>query len=124
MPPALATCNLLMVDMERARRHLGLIFDVTATAPGQGVELWLRGGWAMDFFLGRVTRDHHDIDWFAWATDAPVITVQLLDHGFRLGRLTAGPAAADHMLAAYLSAHRTMINGSALCAAPAVTERD
>ena len=28
------------------------------------------------------------------------------------------------MLAAYLSAHRTMINGSALCAALAVTERD
>ena len=28
------------------------------------------------------------------------------------------------LLAAYLSAHRTMINGSALCAALAVTERD
>jgi Aminoglycoside-2''-adenylyltransferase len=47
------------------------------------VELWLRGGWAMDFFLGRGTRDHHDIDWFAWATDAPVITAQLLERGFR-----------------------------------------
>ena len=30
----------------------------------------------------------------------------------------------DLVLAAYLSAHRTMINGSALCAALAVTERD
>ena len=28
------------------------------------------------------------------------------------------------VLAAYLSAHRTMINGTALCAALAVTERD
>jgi hypothetical protein len=28
------------------------------------------------------------------------------------------------VLAAYLSAHKTMINGSALCAASAVTERD
>jgi hypothetical protein len=28
------------------------------------------------------------------------------------------------LLAAYLSAHRTTINGSALCAALAVTERD
>jgi hypothetical protein len=28
------------------------------------------------------------------------------------------------VLAAYLSAHRTMINGSALCAALVVTERD
>jgi hypothetical protein len=31
---------------------------------------------------------------------------------------------ASPLLAAYLSAHRTMINGSALCAALAVTERD
>ena len=31
---------------------------------------------------------------------------------------------ASLVLAAYLSAHRTMINGSALCAALAVTERD
>jgi hypothetical protein len=30
----------------------------------------------------------------------------------------------DQVLAAYLSAHRTMITGSTLCAALAVTERD
>ena len=50
-----------------------------------------------------------------------------------LGCLSADPdiAGADGwghiasgVLAAYLSAHRTMINGSALCAALAVTERD
>jgi len=34
------------------------------------------------------------------------------------------PASIYPLLAAYLSAHRTMINGSALCAALAVTERD
>ena len=32
--------------------------------------------------------------------------------------------AISQVLAAYLSAHRTMINGSALCAALAITERD
>jgi hypothetical protein len=37
----------------------------------------------MDFFLGRVTRDHSDIDWFAWAADAPVIMAELLAHGYR-----------------------------------------
>ncbi|MFF3688339.1 aminoglycoside adenylyltransferase [Streptomyces sp. NPDC002187] len=25
---------------------------------------------AMDFFLGEITREHTDIDWFAWAEDA------------------------------------------------------
>jgi hypothetical protein len=43
--------------------------------------------------------------------------------------LPSCPATASlrlryQVLAAYLSAHRTMINGSALCAALAVTERD
>jgi hypothetical protein len=33
-------------------------------------------------------------------------------------------ATSGALLAAYLSAHRTMINGSALCAAFAVAERD
>jgi hypothetical protein len=35
-----------------------------------------------------------------------------------------GTSPAQAVLAAHLSAHRTMINGSALCAAPTVTERD
>ncbi len=43
------------------------------------------------------------------------------------GRVQLGthvPFGDIPVLAAYLSAHRTMINGSALCAALAVTERD
>ncbi|MFF5537595.1 nucleotidyltransferase domain-containing protein [Streptomyces cinerochromogenes] len=59
-----------MVDQERARRQLGLIAEVLEAARGGGIPLWLRGGWAMDFFLGEATRDHGDIDWFAWAQDA------------------------------------------------------
>ncbi len=46
------------------------------------------------------------------------ITPGHLDTIERAGRLFA------RMLAAYLSAHRTMINSSALCAALAVAERD
>jgi winged helix-turn helix protein len=47
-------------------------------------------------------------------------TVRDVIHAFNAN----GLAALDPLLAAYLSAHRTMINGSALCAALAVTERD
>lgn len=47
------------------------------------VEVWLRGGWAMDFFLGEVTRDHEDVDWFAWARDAPTLTAALLKRGYQ-----------------------------------------
>ncbi|GAA3134425.1 hypothetical protein GCM10010521_20330 [Streptomyces rameus] len=62
------------MDQERTGRQLGLIADVLEAFRGSGVPLWLRGGWAMDFFLGEVTREHGDIDWFAWAKDAPVLT--------------------------------------------------
>jgi hypothetical protein len=44
--------------------------------------------------------------------------------GYEVTRFVELAAPEILMLAAYLSAHRTMINGSALCAALAVTERD
>jgi hypothetical protein len=47
-----------------SRRQLELIGEIAALARTVGAELWLRGGWAMDFFLGRVTRQHDDIDLF------------------------------------------------------------
>jgi hypothetical protein len=49
-----------------------------------GVQVWLRGGWAMDFFLGEVTRDHVDIDWFAWAVDALGLQAGLLRRGYHV----------------------------------------
>ncbi|MFI7545915.1 nucleotidyltransferase domain-containing protein [Actinoplanes sp. NPDC049599] len=45
--------------------------------------LWLRGGWAMDFFLGRVTRPHRDIDFFCRADDADRIVARLAGLGYR-----------------------------------------
>ncbi|GAB1824226.1 hypothetical protein HerbRD11066_73900 [Herbidospora sp. RD11066] len=47
-----------------------------------GFEVRLRGGWAMDFALGEVTRDHIDIDWFAWAHDADRLEAALVERGF------------------------------------------
>ena len=70
------------VDAERAHRQLRLIADTVAMAERLGVEVWLRGGWAMDFFLGQVTRDHVDIDWDAWLDDAAVITAALRADGY------------------------------------------
>jgi catechol 2,3-dioxygenase-like lactoylglutathione lyase family enzyme len=71
------------VDTEHALRQLGLIEDTVAMSQRLGVQIWLRGGWAMDFFLGYVTRDHVDIDWYAWIADAPAITAALRADGYR-----------------------------------------
>ncbi len=45
-------------------------------------ELWLRGGWAKDFFLGEVTRPHRDIDFFCRDIDADRITARLAVLGY------------------------------------------
>jgi hypothetical protein len=34
-------------------------------------------------FLGKVTRGHEDIDWFAWIPHAPAITSELLRRGYQ-----------------------------------------
>lgn len=53
-----------------------------------GIRIWLRGGWAVDFFLGRVTRDHVDTDWFAWLDDARAMTAARQADGYQT---IAGP---------------------------------
>ncbi|OPC78965.1 aminoglycoside adenylyltransferase [Embleya scabrispora] len=73
-----------------ADKQLALIVEVQDLARELGIEVWLRGGWAMDFYLGRITREHVDVDWFAWAEDAPALTVAFAARGFvRLARAPA-----------------------------------
>jgi len=71
------------IDTERALRQLGLIEDTIEMSQRLGVRTWLRGGWAMDFFLGWLTRDHINVDWHAWIADAPAITAALHADGYR-----------------------------------------
>ena len=56
--------------MTDADRQLRVIAEVVGATGAAGIDVWLRGGWAMDFFLGEVTRPHRDIDWFCRADDA------------------------------------------------------
>lgn len=62
--------------------QLSAIADVLNVANTLGIEVWLRGGWAVDFYLGQVTRDHEDVDWFVWKEDLPVITGLLVSRGW------------------------------------------
>jgi aminoglycoside-2''-adenylyltransferase len=43
---------------------------------------WLFGGWAVDFWVGRVTRTHEDIDVAAWRRDYDAIRKVLIAHGW------------------------------------------
>ena len=71
------------MDTARAQRQLRLIADKVAMSERLGVRIWLRGGWATDFFPGQVTRDHVDIDWDAWIDDGLAITAALHADGYQ-----------------------------------------
>src|SRR5690349_16523254 len=53
----------------RAARQLQTIGWLQALLAEQDIECWLFGGWAVDFHVGRVTRDHSDVDVAVWYTD-------------------------------------------------------
>ncbi|WP_337033858.1 nucleotidyltransferase domain-containing protein [Paenibacillus illinoisensis] len=43
---------------------------------------WLRGGWAIDFLLGKVTRPHDDIDLIAWIQNREELERALAKAGY------------------------------------------
>jgi hypothetical protein len=42
--------------------QLAVFVELNAVLASAGVRFWLRGGWAVDFLLGAVTRSHADVD--------------------------------------------------------------
>ncbi|TNH31515.1 aminoglycoside adenylyltransferase [Micromonospora orduensis] len=67
---------------ELARRQVASIAEVVEVTGTAGMPVWLRGGWAMDFQLGAVTRPHLDVDWYCWRDDADRLAALLLARGW------------------------------------------
>ncbi|WP_433747940.1 nucleotidyltransferase domain-containing protein [Falsibacillus pallidus] len=67
---------------EREESQLLVLTEVSGIAESLGMELWLRGGWAIDFLLGRVTRPHEDIDFVAWVQDRQRLEAELASAGY------------------------------------------
>lgn len=66
-----------------ARQQLDAIADVGAVLDGAGVDHWLFGGWGVDFWVGRVTRPHHDIDLAVRRDARPALHTALVENGWR-----------------------------------------
>jgi hypothetical protein len=47
-----------------------------------GIEYWLFGGWAVDFYAGTVTRPHDDVDVAVWLADQERIAALLTREGW------------------------------------------
>ncbi len=64
--------------------QLSLLREIDGILRGARIRYWLRGGWALDFILGKVTREHGDIDLVAWKRNEARIARLFQDHGFRM----------------------------------------
>lgn len=64
-------------------QQLHALGEVTALLDGDGIEYWLFGGWAVDFHVGRVTREHDDVDLAVWLQDEKRVASLLHANGWR-----------------------------------------
>jgi hypothetical protein len=63
--------------------QLAAIASLSRTLDAEAIDYWLFGGWAVDFWVGRVTREHDDIDVAAWRHDYQAIQTALQTVGWR-----------------------------------------
>lgn len=68
---------------EQASLHLSALAEVSDTLQKAGIAYWLFGGWAVDFYVGSVTRLHDDVDLAVWFVDVSRIAKLLLENGWR-----------------------------------------
>ena len=71
---------------DQTRTQLDLLEELEALLAALRVRAWLRGGWALDFLLGAITRPHSDIDLVTWARHRRRLHRALPAHGFSLER--------------------------------------
>lgn len=67
---------------EQALLQLSALAEVSANLQKAEIPYWLFGGWAVDFYVGSVTRRHDDVDLAVWLVDVPQITKLLLTSGW------------------------------------------
>ena len=62
--------------------QMRLIDEIRDALDAAGVAWWLFGGWAVDFHLGRVSREHGDIELYIWSVDAERVSKVFRGAGF------------------------------------------
>ena len=69
--------------------QLDAIASLDQALRAAGLDYWLFGGWAVDFWVGRLTRDHNDTDAAAWRPAEEVEEARSRDPIARLGAVLA-----------------------------------
>jgi hypothetical protein len=67
---------------EQTESQLKVLAEISTISKTIGIEFWLRGGWAIDFLLGKITRPHSDIDLITWIQNRERIEDELVKVGY------------------------------------------
>lgn len=59
------------------------VLEIVELLEGEGIEVWLDGGWGVDALLGKQTRTHGDLDIAVQHRDVPKVRVLLGARGYR-----------------------------------------
>ena len=62
--------------------QLAIIGEIREALAAANVRWWLFGGWGLDARIGRLTRHHHDIEFWVYREDAEVTREALAGLGF------------------------------------------
>lgn len=68
--PGIGASGRLCVVNERATAQLRVIKAVVNVLGAAGISAWLFGGWGLDARIGRVTREHGDVEFWVERLDA------------------------------------------------------
>ncbi len=63
--------------------QLAAIRELHEGFDSSGIDYWVFGGWAVDFHLGSVTRNHADVDVAIWLADRDTVETVLSGVGWR-----------------------------------------
>ncbi|MFC9777258.1 nucleotidyltransferase domain-containing protein [Paenibacillus chitinolyticus] len=62
--------------------QLKVLSEISTICATIKCKFWLRGGWAIDFLLGKVTRPHDDIDLITWIQNREQLECALAEAGY------------------------------------------
>jgi hypothetical protein len=69
------------------KTQFSLIRELAGLLAEARIRFWLRGGWALDFRAGRVTRSHKDVDLVTWSRHRHRLRQLLETYGYTTVRL-------------------------------------
>ncbi|MBT2667389.1 hypothetical protein J7J00_18085 [Bacillus sp. ISL-4] len=71
-------------ENETSKSQLNILHELNEICLSLNFDLWLRGGWAVDFLLGKITRSHSDIDLVTWIQYREHLEQVLVNDGFQI----------------------------------------